>query len=84
MLSALVPLVVVVNLRSTNGQRDIYNCNETQPYGLKWKFHCFDGENCLVSAIQLCQTHMNPKCPDGSDHSEYLCQRVSFMSLRFE
>jgi len=75
--ACLLPLLLTMyGAELASAQKYSYNCSESKPFGDSWKFHCFDRQNCLFSDIQICQNHLDPKCPDKSDQLKHFCQRV--------
>ena len=77
-LNIIICILLGHNAVKISAQHPVYSCNDTDTVTSgTWKFHCFDKQTCLNADIQICQSHLPAKCPDKSDQSEYLCQRVS-------
>ena len=71
-----VLLLAFSSFWAVESQKTFYNCSGERPYGLDWRFHCFEDNYCTISDMQICSVHVQPKCPDKSDQNSYFCQRV--------
>ena len=77
--------LILANEHDTTATRTV-ECYSLAPSSQKM-FHCFNGQSCVDPMGGkfefLCAQNRTPVCPDGSDQSKQLCERLVSKCLKF-